>query len=221
MPNILTGVLSGSSSITRTQPLNATENGTYNPPSGIDGYKPVTVNVPQSQPVIEQLTALYNGTYNAPSGVDGYDPVVVNVPQQAPILDDITITSNGHYVPPEGIDGYDDITVNVVNEIIKYLDNKLVGSSNPQYFTVNLDVNLITNKWYILALNDPYNSNSILYTIFKYDGSSVNVQISGGGETYQATISGSQFSLTYWTGDWRNIYATITEASDDQFYLPS
>lgn len=26
-------------------PLNATENGTYNPPSGVDGYAPVTVNV--------------------------------------------------------------------------------------------------------------------------------------------------------------------------------
>ena len=113
MPNELTGVLSGSSSIIRTQPLTATENGTYNPPSGIDGYKPVTVNVPQHEPVIEQLTALYNGVYNAPSGVDGYDPVVVNVPAPAPVLDDITITENGHYVPPEGIDGYDDITVNV------------------------------------------------------------------------------------------------------------
>ena len=113
MPNELTGVLSGSSSIIRTQPLTATENGTYNPPSGVDGYKPVVVNVPQPQPVIEQLTATYNGIYNAPSGVDGYDPVVVNVPAPAPVLDDITITENGHYVPPTGVDGYDDITVNV------------------------------------------------------------------------------------------------------------
>ena len=113
MPNELTGVLSGSSSIIRTQPLTATENGTYNPPSGVDGYKPVVVNVPQPQPVIEQLTATYNGIYNAPSGVDGYNPVVVNVPAPAPVLDDITITENGHYVPPTGVDGYDDITVNV------------------------------------------------------------------------------------------------------------
>ena len=111
MPNVLTGVLSGTSSIIRTQPLTATENGTYNPPSGVDGYKPVVVNV--QQPVIEQLTATYNGIYNAPSGVDGYDPVVVNVPAPAPVLDDITITENGHYVPPTGVDGYDDITVNV------------------------------------------------------------------------------------------------------------
>ena len=27
------------------QPLSVTQNGTYNPPSGVDGYSPVTVNV--------------------------------------------------------------------------------------------------------------------------------------------------------------------------------
>lgn len=127
MPNVLTGVLSGTSSIIRTQPLNVTENGTYNPPSGVDGYKPVTVNVPQHEPVIEQLTALYNGVYNAPSGVDGYDPVVVNVPTPAPVLDDITITENGHYTPPTGVDGYDDITVNVPLPANAYLKQTLSG----------------------------------------------------------------------------------------------
>lgn len=30
---------------TVVQPLSVTQNGTYNPPSGVDGYSPVTVNV--------------------------------------------------------------------------------------------------------------------------------------------------------------------------------
>ncbi len=201
--------------------ITITENGTYTPPSGVDGYDDITVNVPIQEPVLESISITENGTYTPPSGVDGYDDIDVNVPIPVPVLESISITENGTYTPPSGIDGYDDITVNVPSGFIKYLDNKLVGSTNPQYMTVSMDVNLVSGKWYILALNDPTYPNAVLYTMFQYSGTAVNVQIVGGGETYQATISGSQFSLTYWSGDWRNIYGTITEASSDQFYLPS
>lgn len=57
--------------------LSVTENGTYEAPTGVDGYSPVTVDV---SPVVSQLTVTENGTYEAPSGVDGYTPVIVNVP---------------------------------------------------------------------------------------------------------------------------------------------
>ena len=62
-----------------------TENGTYTAPSGVDGYSPITVNVPQPQPVIESKSITENGTYTAPSGVDGYSPITVNVPQPQPV----------------------------------------------------------------------------------------------------------------------------------------
>ena len=65
-------------------PLAVTENGTYTPPEGVDGYNPVTVNVPAPQPVIETLTVTENGTYTSPAGVDGYNPVTVNVPAHLP-----------------------------------------------------------------------------------------------------------------------------------------
>lgn len=42
--NEVTVYISGSSAV--VQPLSVTQNGTYNPPSGVDGYAPVTVNVP-------------------------------------------------------------------------------------------------------------------------------------------------------------------------------
>lgn len=41
----VTGSYEGSGGSAVVQPLNATENGTYNPPSGVDGFAPVTVNV--------------------------------------------------------------------------------------------------------------------------------------------------------------------------------
>ena len=61
------------------EPLNVTENGTYAVPEDVDGYSPVTVDVPL--PVIEPLTATENGTYTAPEGVDGFNPVTVALPE--------------------------------------------------------------------------------------------------------------------------------------------
>lgn len=60
-------------------PLLVEENGTYNVPTGVDGFNPVTVDVPIYTPVIEPLTITENGTYTAPAGKDGYSPVTVNV----------------------------------------------------------------------------------------------------------------------------------------------
>lgn len=61
-----------------TESLSVTENGTYEPDTGVDGYDRVTVNIPPTIPDIEPLTVTANGTYTA-SG-DGYNPVAVNVP---------------------------------------------------------------------------------------------------------------------------------------------
>ena len=89
-----------------------TENGTYTAPSGVDGYSPITVNVPTPTPVIESKSITENGTYTAPSGVDGYSPITVNVP--TPTMDDITITQNGTYLPAShNLDGFDQVVVNV------------------------------------------------------------------------------------------------------------
>lgn len=60
--------------------LSVTQNGTYTVPSGVDGYNPVSVDVPVPQPVLNSLSVTANGTYTPPSGVDGYNEVVVNVP---------------------------------------------------------------------------------------------------------------------------------------------
>lgn len=60
------------------QPLTVQKNGTWTPSGNVDGYGPVTVNVPG--PVTEELSVTSNGTYTPGSGVDGFSKVVVNVP---------------------------------------------------------------------------------------------------------------------------------------------
>jgi hypothetical protein len=58
-----------------------TQNGTYMAQAdGYTGFSAVTVNVPQSAAVTDQLSVTANGTYTPPQGVDGYDSVTVNVP---------------------------------------------------------------------------------------------------------------------------------------------
>ena len=64
-----------------TETLNVSENGTYNPGEGVDGYSQVVVDVPAPQFVTETLNVSANGTYNPGQGVDGYSQVVVDVPQ--------------------------------------------------------------------------------------------------------------------------------------------
>ena len=56
--------------------LSVTENGTYTPEEGVDGFAPVEVEI---NPVIESLEVSSNGVYTAPEGTDGYSPVTVQI----------------------------------------------------------------------------------------------------------------------------------------------
>lgn len=107
------------------QPLNVTENGSYEVPEGVDGYNPVNVNVP-SEAVTEGLSVTTNGTYTPPSGVDGYNPVTVNVDDRydegyadgesavKAKIKSKSITANGiYYAADDGLDGFDPINVSV------------------------------------------------------------------------------------------------------------
>ena len=95
------------------QALTITENGTYNVPNGVDGFGPVTVEVPKEEPVIQGLVVTENGTYEAPEGVDGYSKVDVNVPDIPAVTETLTVTENGTYEAPEGVDGYSKVDVEI------------------------------------------------------------------------------------------------------------
>ena len=60
--------------------LSITVNGVYTAPEGLDGYNPITVEVPSKEPVVESIEIKANGTYTPSTGVDGFNEVVVDVP---------------------------------------------------------------------------------------------------------------------------------------------
>ena len=138
----------GSGSEAIIQSLSISANGTYTAPADIDGYSPITVNVPQKEPNIQNLSVSANGTYNAPSGTDGYSPVVVDV---QPDLEDITITANGTY-SHTGKDGYDQVVVNVPQEGLDV--SNITISDTPNSLFSN-------NKWDSLM---PYFRNITIHT---------------------------------------------------------
>lgn len=113
-----------------------TANGTYTAPTGVDGYNPITVNVPTSASGSKYITK--NGTYNVaayatavvdtpgitPEGmrtitsnglwdVSTYEIANVEVPSAANLISK-TITVNGTFNPSDdGADGYSSVLVNV------------------------------------------------------------------------------------------------------------
>lgn len=62
------------------KPETFTENGTFEIPSGYDGYGQVTVNVPEK--VLKAKTITENGEYNpSADNADGYNQIIVSVPK--------------------------------------------------------------------------------------------------------------------------------------------
>lgn len=89
--------------------IDITENGSYAPSHGIDGYNIVNVDV-DTNPSIQSITITSNEIYTAEDyGVDGFTPVVIDV---VPSIKSKTITRNGTY-GAFGCDGYSPVNVNV------------------------------------------------------------------------------------------------------------
>lgn len=102
------------------QSKSITENGTYNAPSGVDGFNPVVVNVPSQEPNIQERVFASNGTFEPPEGVDGYAPVIIDVPMKEEIT--LNATMNGTYTPSEGR-VYNNVIVNVPVNCNMYSSN--------------------------------------------------------------------------------------------------
>lgn len=62
------------------QSLTVTANGTYTASGDVDGYSPITVDVPEPEVVLEPLNVTENGTYTPSGNADGFSKVTVNVP---------------------------------------------------------------------------------------------------------------------------------------------
>lgn len=124
--------------------LSVTENGTYTAPSGVDGYSPVVVNVPEL--VLNSININENGSYTPPTGVDGYNSINVNVPTPQPVLQTLNVSNNGRFTPPTGVDGYNVVDVEVVPDLrgITFTENGTFIPSGYDGFS-EVIVNVPTN----------------------------------------------------------------------------
>lgn len=95
---------------------------------GVDGFSKVTVNVPTTVPVLEELTATANGEYT-PSG-DGFSKVIVAVPEVTAEEVMITPTKERQEVVPTTAD---------------YISKAIVGPIPDEYVIPSGEVILETN----------------------------------------------------------------------------
>ena len=191
-----------------------TQNGIYDPEDdSADGYSLVTVNVAQSTLITKAITA--NGTYEAQDdNADGYSEVSVSV---SPNVGTKSITQNGTYnASSDSLDGYSQVSVNVSGGVTFYLDNGQIATSEGYYITVNLARQLPTNTLVLLSINDSSQGAKRNY-IIKYTGGTM-VLPSWDYDGYEITITSTTIGLTYYGGDWRNIYAKLSELDPTQVY---
>lgn len=195
-------------------PKTITQNGVYDPEDdSADGYSLVTVNVAQSTLITKTISA--NGTYEAQDdNADGYSEVSVSV---SPNVGTKSITQNGTYnASSDSLDGYSQVSVNVSGGgVTFYLDNGQIATSEGYYITTNLSQQLPANTLVLLSIND--NSYGVKNYIITYTGGTM-VLPSYDYDGYEITITPTTIGLTYYGGDWRNIYAKLSELDPTQIY---
>ena len=108
-----------------------TENGTYSVSTGVDGYSPVVVEVPESPPpTLVTLSVTENGEYLPSIGEDGFSDVTVNVP--GPILVSLAVTENGTYMPSHNEDGFSEVSVDIPDPVLVSLNATENGTYTPE-----------------------------------------------------------------------------------------
>ena len=150
--------------------LSITDNGTYTPSSGVDGYNSVEVNVPKEHHNVVSKSITSNGVYNS-TGDEVWNRVDVNVPSREPVLETLNITENGTYTPESGVDGYNSVTVNVASSGSKGFDTTGITNIDNLYnaSTVNsVNMSMFNFDSVKSMFNLFYNSKNLENVSFGY-----------------------------------------------------
>lgn len=146
------------------EPLNVTQNGVYTTPVGVNGFSPVSVNVPDLPPVLQSKEATQNGEYTPDSGYDGLSKVTVNVPAPEIKLQEKTITENGEYTADSGFDGLGKVTVEVAGsgggKAVKFY--KYIKPTSETDITIEHELGVIPDIVIFFAYNISTSSKAIL-----------------------------------------------------------
>jgi hypothetical protein len=134
-----------------------TENGTYTPPVGIDGYNNINVNIAGGdsgdKPILTSKVITANGVYDATKeGFEGYDSVTVKVYDANISLQDKTITANGTYTADGAYTGLGTVTVDVLGGVIPVegFRNETIGTD---YFEDDYGY-VVSGTWYGTKISD-------------------------------------------------------------------
>lgn len=145
--------------------LNVTDNGTFTPSTGVDGFNPVNVDVqPNLQTKEVEITSNGQSTVVADSSFDGIESLDINVNVPIPTFqtEELSVASNGTYTP--STDGYSKVTVNVQPSLQAKTSTTTITENGTSTITLQPDANY-----------DGLSSASVTIT--------TNVEASGGGST--------------------------------------
>lgn len=191
------------------EPLSIEENGVYTADIGVDGYNPVSVNVPEREVITESLSVAENGVYIPDTGIDGFNSVNVNVPAELPVINALTVNSNGVYSAPEGVDGYSPITVNVESEA-DTISGTFVLNANSTTITIPHDFGVIPT-FALIYLLDEYTGGTAYHAVSASIISNVPTEAS-----YSATSGMHQSLVEKANATTRVLFAITTDSATEQ-----
>lgn len=93
------------------------------------------------------------------------------------------------------------------------LENELIANTET-YISANFSENISANDNLLISVHDGSDYKNFIH---KYVGGTDTFQ----ADIYEFTLTAGTIGLTYYSGDYRNIYAIVSVLSPDQLYSPA
>ena len=104
---------------------------------------------------------------------------------------------------------------NISGGPVMFLNNGKVATSESEYISAEFDISPQADDILLISLLD---GADIVNFACPYAGGSQSITIPGG---YTAAITATTFGLSYYTGNYRDIYAKVSSVNPTQVYTPT